>query len=91
MLCIKCRKELPVDSVYCCYCGKKQTTAPAKYNRREHGTGTISKDNRNKRPWIAHGPSTRFGTSRVYLGSYATRAEAKKAIDDYLANGRPQM
>lgn len=91
MLCIKCRKELPVDSVYCCYCGKKQTTAPAKYNRREHGTGTISKDNRNKRPWIAHGPSTRYGTSRVYLGSYATRAEAKKALDDYIANGRPQM
>jgi integrase len=91
MVCIKCKQEIPENSLYCNHCGKKQSATPAKYHKREHGTGTISKDSRNKKPWIAHGPSTRFGDSRVYIGSFATRAEAKKALDDFLAHGRPDL
>lgn len=91
MKCIKCKKEIPDESLYCNYCGKKQSAEKTKHRKRGHGTGTISKDSRYKKPWIAHAPSTRYGNGRVYLGSYATRNEAQAAIDDFLKNGRPEL
>lgn len=44
MKCIKCKKEIPDESLYCNYCGKKQSVEKAKHHKRGHGTGTISKD-----------------------------------------------
>lgn len=91
MLCIKCRKPIPDGSLYCNYCGKKQTATKSKTHKRLSGSGTISKDSRYKNPWIVHGPATAHGTGRKYLGAYATRAEAQAAIDDYIQRGRPDL
>ena len=41
MKCRICKKEIPDDAVYCCYCGKKQMICPHKPKRRANGTGTI--------------------------------------------------
>lgn len=91
MNCIKCRKEIPDGSLYCNFCGKKQTVTKAKYHKRAHGTGTISKDTRYKNPYIAHAPATKHGSSRVYIGSFPTMREAQEAIDKYIKEGRPEL
>ncbi|MCR5601553.1 MAG: tyrosine-type recombinase/integrase [Ruminococcus sp.] len=92
MLCIKCGKEIPDNSAYCNYCGKKQTVKPKpKYHKREHGTGTIHFDKRYKKPWIALAPSSKYGKGRQYIGSYPTRNEARIALDEFIQNGRPEL
>lgn len=91
MNCIKCKKEIPEGSLYCNHCGKKQTVTKAKYRKRAHGTGTISKDNRYKKPYIAHAPNSRYGKNRVYIGSFATMREAQDAIEKYIREGRPEL
>lgn len=91
MLCIKCKKEIPDGSLYCNHCGKKQTATKSKTHKRLSGSGTISKDSRYKKPWIAHAPATLHGTGRKYLGAYATRADAQAAIEDYIKRGRPDL
>lgn len=92
MLCLKCKKELPDGSTFCCWCGKKQIRDQARKRKRIHGTGSITKDSRNKsRPWVAHAPSSRFGKSRAYLGAFPTYREAQDAIDKYVREGRPEL
>lgn len=92
MKCIKCKKEIPDDSLYCNHCGKKQSVTKAKYRKRAHGTGTISKDTRYKKPYIAHAPRSRYDkNSRIYIGSYATMKEAQEAIEKYIREGRPEL
>jgi len=92
LLCIKCKKEIPDDFVYCNYCGKKQVVKPKpKYHKREHGTGTIHYDKRYKKPWIAVAPSSKYGQGRQYIGCYATRTEARQALDNFVKNGRPAL
>ncbi len=92
MLCIKCKKEIPDGFLYCNFCGKKQIIKPKpKYHKREHGTGTIRCDKRYKNPWIAVAPSSKYGQGRTYIGSFATRNEAKDALDDFIKRGRPEL
>lgn len=91
MKCIKCRKDIPDGCLFCPCCGKKQSATKARYHKREHGSGTITQDKRYKKPWIAHAPASRYGSGRVYLGCFASRAEASAAIEDYIKNGRPQL
>lgn len=92
MLCVKCRKDIPDSSAFCCYCGKKQTAKKKKRtHKRAHGTGTISKDTRYKNQYIAHAPAIASGSGRVYLGAFPTMAAAQKAIDEYLKHGRPEL
>ena len=73
------------------YCGKKQTVTKAKYHKREHGSGSITRDKRNKNQWIAHAPANKEGRNRVYIGAFATRAEAQAAIDEYIKRGCPDL
>lgn len=93
MFCVKCKKEIPEGSAYCNFCGQKQTAKPAraKYHKREHGSGTVYQDKRYKKPWIACAPSSKYGKGRQYIGSYATRNEARAALEDYIKNGRPDL
>lgn len=93
MLCIKCKKEIPDGSAFCNHCGKEQNPKPKKRSRkRPQGSGTIRKDERNKsKPWVAISPSSRYGTSRVYLGAFRTYKEAQDAIEKYEREGRPEL
>lgn len=91
MSCIKCRAELPKGALYCPACGKKQTAGRAKYHKREHGSGTICKDTRYKKPWVAHAPASKYGGGRQYLGCFSTRKEAAAALEEFVKNGRPEL
>ena len=91
MQCIKCKKAIPDNSLYCSFCGKKQTATKAKYHKRESGTGTIVKDTRYKKQWLAYAPMYGHQKTRKYLGCYVTRAEAAAAIEEFIKNGRPDL
>lgn len=87
MNCVRCRRELPDDSLFCNYCGKKQITAlPAqrKKRRRPQGSGSVYKLTGNRRkPWTAQ-----LGGRR--LGYWATSGEAILFLDTILAARLPQ-
>ena len=73
--CIKCKAELPPGALFCPACGKKQTADPRKHRKRANGTGNISKLSGNRsKPWQAR-------RNGVNIGTYATRAEAQKALE----------
>lgn len=74
MECIKCRKELRDDFLYCPYCGKKQV-AERKHKKRANGTGCVNKLSGNRsKPWMAR-------KNDICIGTFATRAEAQKALE----------
>lgn len=82
MQCKKCKQEIADESVYCMYCGKKQTAAPrTRHRKRAHGTGTIRKDSRYKNPYIAIAPSSTSGKGRVYIGAYPDMKTAQAALE----------
>lgn len=73
MECIKCKKEIPAGSVFCCWCGKKQEAAPKKALKRANGTGTVYKlQGRRTRPWVAAKGKTIIG----YFGKKTAALEA---------------
>lgn len=74
MECIKCKAVLAEGSAFCHVCGKKQT-AERKHRKRANGTGSIAKLSGNRtKPWQAR-------RNGVNIGTYATRAEAQKALE----------
>ena len=75
MECVKCKKEIEDDSVFCRFCGKKQIKEERKHKKRANGSGTIYKmpGNREK-SWAAQ-------KNNVYIGAFKTKAEAQKALD----------
>lgn len=74
MECLKCKKQIEDDSVYCRFCGKKQISEK-KHRKRANNTGTIYKREGNlSRPWIAK-------KNNIYIGAYKTRTEAQKALE----------
>lgn len=52
--CVKCRKDLQDNFIYCPWCGKKQITATPTKTRRASGTGT-ARHSKNGKTWIAIG------------------------------------
>ena len=71
---IKCGAELPPGALFCPICGRKQVTE-RKYRKRANGSGTITKLSGNRaKPWAAR-------KSDILIGTYATRAEAQRALD----------
>lgn len=94
MICKKCKAAIPDGSLFCNICGKKQTSTVRKSrtHKRATGTGTITKDSRNKtRPYIVRAPGTATGQGRVYLGAYPDMKTAQAALEEYMRNGRPDM
>lgn len=90
-ICIKCKKELPDGSLFCCWCGKRQKPEQKKTRRRARGTGTISKDSRYKNQWRAIAPPAIKGTSGKCIGHFATVKEAQQALDAYMHEQRPDL
>ena len=87
MNCKKCHKEIPDNSVFCCFCGKKQEVTKRKKAKRAKGTGSILIDKRNSNnPYRAYTPSGRHGEGRKYLGSYKTLAQAQEALQRHKDN-----
>lgn len=75
MECVKCKKQIQDDAVYCPYCGRRQTAEPRKHKKRANGTGTICKLSGNRtKPWAAR-------KNDVFIGTYTTRGEAQKALE----------
>lgn len=84
MQCMRCRRQVPDDAVFCCYCGVRLEGAPAaqrRRRRRPRGTGSVWKDARNKsRPFVA------VAADGTRIGTFATSGEAVKALDDVNAS-----
>lgn len=75
MNCIKCKKELPDGSLYCPWCGKKQSAEKRKALKRANGTGTVYKlSGRRRKPWVA-------AKNKVVLGYYESRTQALEALE----------
>ena len=81
----RCHSELQDDFKFCPYCGKIQDKNKIKKKqKRPNGTGSIyeRKDNKSK-PWAV---SSTITGMRVYIGSFATRTEAVKALQEFEYN-----
>lgn len=81
MQCIKCKKELPEEAVYCPACGKKQVSSSRKATKRGNGTGSVYK--RKDGGWIAVkvlgyrlDEDQRARPVRVSKGGFTTKKEA---------------
>lgn len=74
MNCVKCKKPIPEDGIFCPYCGKKQQQEKKKKKKRANGSGTvIRKPGNRSKPWEAQ-------KSGIYVGAYATKYEAEQAL-----------
>ena len=72
--CVKCKKEIPDGSLFCCWCGKKQEAAPRKALKRANGTGTVYKlQGRRTRPWVA-------AKGKTIIGYFEKKTAALEAL-----------
>lgn len=92
MVCIKCHETIPESALYCPVCGKKQGISGRSHQqKRAHGTGTVSIDDRYRNRYIAHAPVGADGRTRKYLGAFPDAESADKAIIDYIRRGSPDL
>ena len=89
MLCIKCKKEIPDDSLFCNWCGKKQTVEKRKSRRRANSQGSVYKVSGNRRkPYAAILPckyDKEGNSKRTVLGYFETKTEALNALNEAVA------
>ena len=83
MICKSCRKEIPVGSIYCMFCGRKQTNT--KKQRVANGMGTTYKRGNTWTAKVIVGWRTREEDGKrvpitKYQGGFATRKEALDAL-----------
>lgn len=80
----RCNAELPEEYQFCPHCGKNQSQKPTKSRKRANGTGSIyfRKDLKTK-PYAV---SKYHNGNRVYVGNYATRTEAVRALQEFEYN-----
>lgn len=88
MECIRCKRDLPDDGLFCLYCGKRQPANAAppqrRKRRRPKGSGTTYKMHGCRaKPYIAVD-----GTGKV-IGTFETISDAVQALDTYNANNVP--
>lgn len=74
MQCVKCKKDIPDGSTFCCWCGKKQEAQPRKTVKRANGTGTVYKlQGRRTRPWVA-------AKGKTIIGYFDKKTSALEAL-----------
>lgn len=74
MQCVKCKKDIPDGSAFCCWCGKKQEEQPRKTVKRANGTGTVYKlQGRRTRPWVA-------AKGKTIIGYFDKKTSALEAL-----------
>lgn len=96
MICIKCKRPIESDSVYCRFCGKKQIETPApKAKKRANGMGSVTKlSGRRRKPWLARLPITDAQGVRkiVSIGCFERKTDALIALEKIVnAGGLPQF
>jgi len=83
----KCLREVPDDSVFCLYCGARQSPKKRTAHKRPTGSGTITKLSGNrKKPYKAYAAASVNDDGeedRPFLGTFATYADADNAIRSY--------
>ena len=86
--CTNCNRKVPIDAVFCCYCGAKgQFTDEPPHRKRDHGSGTVIYDHRYRKGFVARGPAPK----RQYLGTYPTVETAEEAIENFIKLGCPEL
>lgn len=91
MKCIKCRAEIPDESVYCLVCGARQQETERRPKQRGNGQGSVYRLKTGK--WIAikttffATPDGKMHRKTVSCSRYATKREAVAALPT-LANNR---
>ena len=91
MICVKCRKEILDGSVYCNFCGHKQSTPiKPKPLKRANGMGNVTKlTDRRRRPWRAR---MTVNGRQVIIGHYERKTDALAALERLtLSGGLPQF
>lgn len=88
MECIRCHREIPDESLFCCFCGKRLSIASAPVQRRKRrrskGSGSVYKLSGNRsKPWAA------MSSAGTLIGTFTTSGEAVEALDAYNANLLP--
>lgn len=77
--CVKCRKDIQDDFVYCPWCGKKQIVAPRKSSKRPNGMGSARPRGKT---WTAISPPKpvlvdgEIVMRRIAKGGFRTKTEA---------------
>ncbi len=96
MICLKCKKEIEEDSVYCRYCGKKQIETPRpKTLKRANGTGNVTKlSGRRSKPWCARMTvkDSNGQPKSVVVGCFERKTDALIALEKIInSGGLPQF
>ena len=83
MLCIKCKKEIDDDSIYCKYCGRKQGKQERKRLKNPNGYGSVIKlSGRRKKPYAVRVTDGIVDGKQIYryVSYHTTKTEAEKAL-----------
>ena len=86
MLCRKCRRELPGDAIYCCYCGVKQSI-DRKTKAKGNGLGSVYK-RADRDCWCAAVTSSMLSCDGKLIQRRSVKSgfKTKKAAAEYLAS-----
>lgn len=85
MDCVKCKKSIPEDALFCPYCGKKQISEKKKATRsRPNGSGTVYKRGKTWTAEFTHGYLIDNDGKRKAIRSYKYGFKTKKEALDYL-------
>lgn len=87
MICPKCKKEIPANSVFCCFCGKKLIIEKT-HKKRGNGEGTFFY-NEKRKCWVGQKvigvkpDGSLHRITRTGKTSKEVQAKIRAAIDDY--------
>lgn len=84
MQCLKCKKNIDDDSIFCKYCGKKQIkTEKSKELKKPNGYGSVIKlSGRRRKPWALRITDSIVDGKQIYryISYHETKTEALQAL-----------